>query len=60
MNNKDRLVFGALLALSFSQCANALVVHAGAPISVPVDSPIALGALATLIALIVARSFKKK
>lgn len=39
--------------------ANGAMVHAGAPISVPVDSPVALGTLAIFIAIVVARALHK-
>jgi len=40
--------------------AGAAVMHAGAPISVPVDSPWALGALTVLLTVVVARAIKNR
>jgi hypothetical protein len=40
--------------------ALAAVMHAGAPVSVPVDSPWALGSLVMLISVVFARAINKR
>lgn len=49
---------GALFVVA--QQASAAVVHAGAPVSVPVDSPFALGSLAVLVSVVAARALAKR
>lgn len=55
---KQTLIAAATMAM-LVPVANGAAVHAGAPISVPVDSPLALGALATFVTIVVARALHK-
>lgn len=55
-----RVLFAAAAMTGIAPAAEAVVMHAGAAISVPVDSPWAMGALATLITVVVARALYKR
>lgn len=52
-------IASALMVVAGPASAGA-VMHAGAPVSVPVDSPWALGALAALVTVVAARAIKKR
>lgn len=55
--------FAAVLSAALSvvaQQASAAVMHAGAPVSVPVDSPFALASLAVLVSVVAARAIAKR
>ncbi len=50
----------ALSGLAFVTPASAAIMHAFSAVSVPVDSPWALGALGALVAVVVARVLRKR
>ena len=56
---KQISIASALMVMAGSD-ALAAVMHAGAPVSVPVDSPWALGSLAMLISVVAARAINKR
>lgn len=59
MKMVQQLFIAATTTAVMIPVANGAVMHAGAPISVPVDSPLALGTLAVFIAIVVARALHK-
>ena len=59
MKNTQQLLLAAAIVAVMVPVANGAAMHAGAPVSVPVDSPLALGALATFLAIVVARALHK-
>ena len=59
MKKAQQFFIAAATIAVMTPLANGAAMHAGAPVSVPVDSPLALGALATFIAIVVARALHK-
>ncbi len=59
MKETPKILIAAAITAAMVPVANGAAMHAGAPIAVPVDSPLALGALATFIAIVVARALHK-
>jgi len=56
----SQAVVAALMVAAGPASAGGGSVHAGAAISVPVDSPWALGALTVLLTVVVARAIKNR
>ena len=59
MKKAQQFLIAAATIAVMIPVAHGAVVHAGAPVTVPVDSPLALGALGTFIIIVVARAIHK-